>query len=126
MLAALSPLLAAQRRVWPVCVVPDYQPGRYRSVQVPWHAQHSRIFFRAVLIILRAMLTATEMVVWTGCALLAAGIGWSKYEKKKTRDKYLAELAALEPERREKVLTRLNPKLESEIRQQLMQRFGLS
>ena len=69
---------------------------------------------------------ATELIVWTVSALLAGGIGWSRWEKKKTRDKYLAELAAFDREHREKLLSRLNPELAMEVRQQLMQRYGLS
>ena len=72
------------------------------------------------------MVTTTSLVLWTLSALLAAGIGWSRYEKKKTRDKYLAELAAMERDHREKLLSRLNPALQSEVRQQLMHRYGLS
>lgn len=68
----------------------------------------------------------TTIIVWTISAILAAGIGWSRYEKKKTRDKYLAQLAALEREDREKLLQRLNPALQMEVRQQLMSRYGLS
>ena len=68
----------------------------------------------------------TTITVWIICVLLAGGIGWSKYEKKKTRDKYLSELAAMDRDHREKLLTRLNPKLQGEIRQQLMLRYGLS
>jgi hypothetical protein len=71
-------------------------------------------------------MSGTTITVWIICALLAGGIGWSKYEKKKTRDKYLAELAAMDRDRREKLLTRLNPKVEAELRQQLMLRYGLS
>jgi hypothetical protein len=52
--------------------------------------------------------------------LLALGIGWSRYEKKKTRDKFVTELAAMDPDRREKLLSRLRPEVEMEIRQQLM------
>lgn len=72
------------------------------------------------------MVTKTDIIVWTVCVVLAAGIGWSKYEKKKTRDKYLAKLAALDGDDREKLLLRLNPKLQAEVRQQLMVRYGLS
>ncbi|HJX24653.1 MAG TPA: hypothetical protein VJ252_00730 [Chthoniobacterales bacterium] len=72
------------------------------------------------------MITGTSIVVWTVSAVLAAGIGWSRYEKKKTRDKYLAELAKLDPARREELLNRLSPSLQPEVRQQLMQRYGLS
>jgi hypothetical protein len=68
----------------------------------------------------------TEITVWTLSALLAGGVGWSRYEKKKTRDKYLAELAALDRDHREKLLARLRPELQIEVRHQLMQRYGLS
>jgi hypothetical protein len=72
------------------------------------------------------MLSWTAIIVWTVSALLAAGIGWSRWEKKKTRDKYLAELAAFDRDHREKLLSRLHPELQMEVRQQLMQRYGLS
>ena len=71
-------------------------------------------------------MTTRDIVVWVVCVVLAAGIGWSKWEKKKTRDKYLAKLAALDRDAREKLLLRLNPKLQTEVRQQLMQHYGLS
>lgn len=70
-------------------------------------------------------LTATDITVWTISALLAIGIGWSRYSKMKTRNKLVRELAAMDPERREKVLSRLNPKLALEIREQLMERFRI-
>jgi hypothetical protein len=72
------------------------------------------------------MISWTTITVWAVSAVLAAGIGWSRYEKKKTRDKYVAELAAMNGERREKLLSRLQPELQSEVRQQLMHRYGLS
>ncbi len=68
----------------------------------------------------------TSIVIWTICALLAAGIAWSRYEKKRTRDKFLHELAAMAPARREKILSRLRPELQTEMRQHLMERFRLS
>jgi hypothetical protein len=68
----------------------------------------------------------TTIIVWTISAALAASIGWSRHEKKKTRDKYLAQLAELERDDREKLLLRLNPALQREVRQQLMSRYGLS
>jgi hypothetical protein len=68
----------------------------------------------------------TEITVWTVSALLAAGVAWSRYEKKKTRDKNLAQLAALDRDHREKLLSRLRPELQMQVRQQLMQRYGLS
>ena len=68
----------------------------------------------------------TSIELWAVCAILAAGIGWSRYEKKRTRDKFLRELAAMDPERREKLLTRLRPELQAELREQLMERFRLA
>ncbi len=72
------------------------------------------------------MISWTTIIVWTICVVLALGIGWSKYEKKKTRDKFVAELAAMDRDRREKVLSRLQPEVQMEIRQQLLLRYGLS
>ena len=72
------------------------------------------------------MFTRTEITVWTISALLALAVGWSRYVKMKTRDKIVRELAAMDPERREKVLSRLNPKLAIEMREQLMKRFHIS
>jgi chorismate mutase len=71
------------------------------------------------------MISGTSIVLWLICALLAAGVAWSRYEKKKTRDKFLRELVAMDPERREKVLSRLRPQLQKELREQLMERFFL-
>ena len=71
------------------------------------------------------MISWTTITVWTISALLAAGIGWNRYDKKKTRDKLVAELAAMDRERREKVLARLTPDMQAEIRQQLMLRRGV-
>jgi hypothetical protein len=71
------------------------------------------------------MITGTDITVWTISGVLAIGIGLSSYTKRKTRDKLVRELAAMEPERRQKVLSRLNPKLAMEIREQLMERFQI-
>lgn len=71
------------------------------------------------------MITGTDITVWTISAVLAVGIGWSRYAKWKTRNTLVRELAAMEPERREKVLQRLNPKLAMEMREQLMERFQI-
>jgi hypothetical protein len=71
------------------------------------------------------MITGRDIAVWTISGVLAIGIGLSSYAKRKTRDKLVRELAAMEPERRQKVLQRLNPKLAMEIRQQLMERFQI-
>jgi hypothetical protein len=72
------------------------------------------------------MITGTDITVWTISALLAIGIGWSRYAKWKTRDKILRELAAMDSDRREKTLSRLSPKLAMEAREELMKRFHIS
>jgi len=72
------------------------------------------------------MLTGTDITVWIISALLAIGIGWSRYAKWKTRDKLARELAAMDRDRREKVLSRMNPQLAMEARQELMRRFHIS
>jgi hypothetical protein len=71
------------------------------------------------------VITRTDITVWTVSALLAIGVGWSRYAKWKTRDKLVRELAAMGPDRREKVLSRLDPKLALEVREQLMERFRI-
>jgi hypothetical protein len=70
--------------------------------------------------------TGTDITVWIISALLAIGIGSSKYAKWKTRNKLVRELAAMDPERREKVLSRMNPETAMEARQELMRRFNIS
>ena len=71
-------------------------------------------------------MTATDLTVWIISALLAIGIGSSKYAKWKSRNKLVRELAAMDPERREKVLSRMNPEHAMEARQDLMRRFHIS
>ena len=71
------------------------------------------------------MVTNTDVTVWTISALLAIGIGWSKYSKYRTREKMVRDFAAMDAERREKLLSRLQPELQMEIRQELMKRFRL-
>ncbi len=66
--------------------------------------------------------SGTSIAVWVIALLLAIGIGWTTYEKKKTRDKFLSELIAMDPARREKLLSRLNPKIQHDLRRQLMER----
>ena len=70
--------------------------------------------------------TTTDITVWIISALLAIGIGLSKYAKWNTRNKLVRELAAMDPERREKILSRMRPDLAMEARQELMQRFHIS
>jgi hypothetical protein len=72
------------------------------------------------------LVTTTDVTVWIISALLAIGIGWSRYAKWKTRNKLVRGLAAMEPERREKILSRMSPELAMETRQELMRRFHIS
>jgi len=72
------------------------------------------------------VITATDVTVWVISALLAAGIGLSKYAKWKTRNNLVREMAAMDPERREKVLSRMDPATAMQIRQELMRRFFIS
>jgi len=71
------------------------------------------------------MVSGTDIAVWVISAVIAVGVGWSRYAKYKTRDKLVRDLAAMDPERREKILSRLQPDLQMEIRQELMKRFRL-
>jgi hypothetical protein len=71
------------------------------------------------------MISDREITVWTISALIAIGIGWSKFAKYRTREKMVRDFAAMDPERREKLLSRLQPELQMEIRQELMKRFRM-
>ena len=72
-----------------------------------------------------AEITLTSIIFWGICLLLAVGVAWSRYEKKRTRDKFLRELIAMDPARREKVLSRLRPDMEMQLRQELMERYRI-
>ncbi|MGE5209362.1 MAG: hypothetical protein ACM3KL_08535 [Alphaproteobacteria bacterium] len=71
------------------------------------------------------LVTATDITVWIFSALLALGIGVSKYGKWKARNQLVRDLAAMDRERREKMLSRMNPQLAMEARQELMRRFNI-
>ena len=73
-----------------------------------------------------ADISFSSIVLWAICFLLAVGVGWTRYEKKKTRDKFLRELIAMDPDRREKVLSRLRPDMQMDLRQQLMERYRIA
>ena len=76
-------------------------------------------------ILMIAEITLTSIILWGICLLLAVGVAWSRYEKKRTRDKFLRELIAMDPARREKVLGRLRPDMEMQLRQDLMERYRI-
>ncbi len=71
------------------------------------------------------MITERDITVWIISALLAIGIGWSRYAKWKTRDKIVRDLAAMDPDRRDIMLNRKNLRLAMELREQLMKRFRM-
>ena len=71
------------------------------------------------------MIEQRDIVVWTVSALLAIGLGWSRYAKMKGRNDLLRQLAAMDPEVRKKMLSRYNPKLAMELRQELLERFRI-
>ena len=73
-----------------------------------------------------ATISLSAWITWGICLLLAVGVAWSRYEKKKTRDKFITELIAMDPVRRDKVLDRLRPEIAMELRQQLMERYRIS
>ena len=71
------------------------------------------------------LVTSTDLTIWIISALLALGIGWGKYAKWKARNQLVRELAAMDRDRREKMLSRMNPEQAMEARQELMRRFSI-
>ena len=71
------------------------------------------------------MIEQRDIVVWTVSAILAIGMGLSRYAKTKGRNDLLRQLAAMDPEVRKKMLSRYNPKLSMELRQELLERFRI-
>ncbi|MEO7725474.1 MAG: hypothetical protein ABIU29_12450 [Chthoniobacterales bacterium] len=66
-----------------------------------------------------------DLIVWGVSALLAVGIGWSRFAKNKARNDLVRQLAAMEPEQRKKMLGRYNPKMALELRQELLEKFRI-
>ena len=71
------------------------------------------------------MIEQRDIIVWVTSALLAIGIGWSRYAKRKSRNDLVRALAAMDVERRKKMLSRLNPQVAMEARQDLLERYGI-
>lgn len=71
------------------------------------------------------MIEQRDIAVWAASALLAIGIGWGRYAKAKSRNNLVRTLAAMDPERRKKMLSRLNPKVAMELRQELLERYRI-
>jgi hypothetical protein len=71
------------------------------------------------------MIESRDIAVWVASAVLAIGIGWSRYAKAKSRNDLVRSLAAMNPEQRKKMISRLNPQMAMEVRQELLERFGI-
>ena len=71
------------------------------------------------------MIEQRDIVVWAASALLAIGLGWSRYAKTKSRNDLVRQLAGMDPEVRQKMLSRYTPELAMELRQQLLERFQI-
>jgi hypothetical protein len=71
------------------------------------------------------MIEQRDIAVWAASALLAIGIGWSRWAKAKSRNDLLRSLLAMPPEQRTKVLDRMNPQMAMELRQNLLERYGI-
>jgi len=71
------------------------------------------------------MIEQRDLAVWAASALLALGLGWSRYAKAKSRNDLVRSIAAMDAEQRKKMLSRLNPKLAMEVRQELLERFRI-
>ena len=74
---------------------------------------------------LMLLVTSTDITVWVISGLLAFGIASTKYAKWKARNQLVRDLAAMDRERREKMLSRMNPEQAMEARQELMRRFNI-
>jgi hypothetical protein len=72
-----------------------------------------------------AMIESRDIAVWVASAVLAIGIGWSRYAKAKSRNDLVRSFAAMNPEQRKKMISRLNPQMAMEVRQELLERFGI-
>ena len=71
------------------------------------------------------MIEQRDLAVWGASALLAFGIGWSRYAKNKARNDLVRQLAAMEPEQRSKMLSRYNPTVALELRQESLEKFRI-
>jgi hypothetical protein len=74
---------------------------------------------------LGSVIEQRDIAVWAAAALLTIGIGWSRYAKMKSRNNLVRQLAAMNVEQRKKMLSRLNPKVALELRQELLERFRI-
>jgi hypothetical protein len=71
------------------------------------------------------MIEQRDIVVWGASALLAFGIFSSRWAKAKSRNNLIRSLLAMAPEQRQKKLDRMNPQMAMELRQALLERYGI-
>ncbi len=71
------------------------------------------------------MIEQRDLILWGTSALIAFGIGLSRFAKNKARNDLVRQLAAMEPEQRKKMLSRYNPKVALELRQELLEKFRI-
>ena len=71
------------------------------------------------------MIEQRDIVIWSISAIMAVGLGLSRYAKVKTRNDLVRQIAAMDVEGRKKMLSRLQPKVAMEVRQELLERFRI-
>ncbi len=71
------------------------------------------------------MIEQRDIVIWSISAVMAVGLGLSRYAKAKTRNDLVRQIAAMDVEARKKMLSRLQPKVAMEVRQDLLERFRI-
>ena len=71
------------------------------------------------------MIEQRDIVVWAISAVMAVGLGASRYAKWKLRHDLVRQIAAMDTEARKKMLSRLQPAVAMEVRQQLLERFRI-
>ena len=71
------------------------------------------------------MIEQRDIVIWSISAVMAVGLGLSRYAKAKTRNDFVRQIAAMDVEARKKMLSRLQPKAAMEVRQELPERFRI-
>jgi hypothetical protein len=71
------------------------------------------------------MIEQRDIVVWVVSALLAIGIFGSRWAKAKSRNDLMRSLLAMQPEQRKKFLDRIDPRVAMELRQTLLERYGI-
>jgi len=98
--------------------------GQEKRLWVELSPEKKTFHWRSRLVAM-LLVTGTDITVWIVSVLLALGIGAGKYAKWKARNRLVRELAAMDRERREKVLSRMNPAQAMEARQELMRRFNI-